>query len=54
MPRNIPTARQEFKLLYECMLIAALSTIVRRKPPRLVSVDGWIHRMWHIHTVEKY
>ena len=37
------------------MFIAALFTIARTWiQPRCPSTDGWIKRLWYIHTVEYY
>ena len=38
------------------MFIAALFTIGRTycKQPKCPSIDKWIKKMWHIHTMEYY
>ena len=37
------------------MFIAALFTIAKTwKQPKCPSIDEWISKMWHIHTMEYY
>ena len=37
------------------MFIAALFTIAKTwKQPKCPSTDGWIRKMWYIHTMEYY
>ena len=38
-----------------CMFIEALFTIAKTwKQPKCPSTDGWIRKMWYIHTMEYY
>jgi hypothetical protein len=49
-PEDVPTCKKD---TYSTMFIAALFILARSwKEPRCPSTEEWIHKMWHIYTME--
>ena len=47
--------KHPYRKTYTQLFIAALLTVAKMwEPPKCLSTDEWINKIWHIHTMEYY